>query len=72
MVTFLGKVIILGGKFITFMGQLSLYQIHQKILAWVRPPPFLAMPGFLLLHALPKGIEHTNVDVFEENSWKYF
>ena len=79
MATFLGKVIIFGDKFITFMGPLSLkfglctlYQIHQKILAWVRPPPFLAMPGFLLLHALPKGIEHTNVDVFEENSWKYF
>ena len=34
-----------------------LLQIHQKILAWVRPPPlFLAMPRFsrrLLQHSLP-------------------
>ena len=34
-------------------------QIHQKILAWVRPPPFLAMPGFsllLLTHSLPYSL----------------
>ena len=39
MVTFWGKVIFWGDKYITFMGQLSLYQIHQKIMAWARLPP---------------------------------
>ena len=53
-VTILGKVIIFGGKFITFMGPLSLkfglctlYKIHQKTLDMGQTPsPFLAMPGF--------------------------
>ena len=54
----------LGGKLPSFglsdawVGFLGiLLQIHQKILAWVRPPPlFLAMPRFsrrLLQHSLP-------------------
>ena len=57
---------ILGDKCTLFGGQMIiiwaewclsrifgiLLQIHQKILAWVRPPPFLAMPRFSrrLLH----------------------